>query len=35
MERGVEDVDHGKMGRVGEKKDGAVRARRAALRKSV
>lgn len=35
MERGVEDADHGKMGRAGEKKDGMVRARRAALRKSV
>ena len=35
MERGVEDVDHGKMGRAGEKKDGTARAMRAALRKSV
>jgi hypothetical protein len=35
MDSGVEDVDHGKMGRAGKKKDGTVRARRAALRKSV
>lgn len=35
MERGVEDVDHGKVGSAGGKKEGTVRARRVTLRKSV